>query len=271
MLRQCAGVDFESLRETLDATYARYHQRRFIHPDPLEFLYHYDDPLDREVVGMVASALAYGRVAQILQSVSTVLARMGSSPSDFALGQSLPALRQHFAAFKHRFTEGREMAALLYGVAGLLRRHGSLHHCFASHCRPDDQDIVPGLTAFADELLSEAGGGLSMLLPDPRKGSACKRLNLFLRWMVRRDEIDPGGWDLIRPALLIVPLDTHMYGFARNAGLTRRKQADLAAAVETTRAFRLIDPTDPVRYDFALTRRGIRDNMARQKAFRASP
>ncbi len=100
---------------------------------------------------------------------------------------------------------------------------------------------------------------MTMLLPSPGKGSACKRLNLFLRWMVRSDDVDPGGWSGVDAGKLIVPLDTHMHRMGLEVGLTRRKQADMQAALEVTRAFRTIAPEDPVRYDFALTRLGIHD------------
>ena len=96
------------------------------------------------------------------------------------------------------------------------------------------------------------------LLPSPSAGSACKRLNLFLRWMVRQDNVDPGGWDSVSPAKLIIPLDTHMHRIGRRLGLTPRRQADLRTAIEITEGFRGICPSDPVRYDFALTRLGIR-------------
>ncbi|MCD6487215.1 MAG: TIGR02757 family protein, partial [Syntrophobacterales bacterium] len=96
------------------------------------------------------------------------------------------------------------------------------------------------------------------LLPSPAKGSACKRLNLFLRWMVRHDDVDPGGWDDISSSKLIIPLDTHMHRICLALGITKRKQADMKTALEITRSFQVMAPHDPVRYDFALTRLGIR-------------
>jgi len=117
---------------------------------------------------------------------------------------------------------------------------------------------VPALHLFAEELRDAAGNLEGHLLPRPARGSACKRLNLFLRWMVRRDEIDPGGWDAVSPARLIVPLDTHMHRICGSLGLTKRSQADLQAALEITEAFRAFAPDDPVRYDFAISHLGIR-------------
>jgi uncharacterized protein (TIGR02757 family) len=249
----------EFCRETLDELYARYNRREFIHPDPLEFVHQYRDPLDREVVGMVASSLAYGRVQQILRSVSEVLQRMGESPSNFVLTHSQRNIERILKDFRHRFTGGDQLAALLAGIKRVLVRYGSLQACFVAHCGSKDDTILPALTEFVRELSANAPQVMDMLLPSPRKGSACKRLNLFLRWMVRSDEVDPGGWSGVEVCKLIVPLDTHMHRMSLEVGLTHRKQADMQAALEVTRAFRAIAPEDPVRYDFTLTRLGIHD------------
>jgi len=249
-------------RPVLEALYARYNRREWVHPDPLEFLYRYDDPLDREVVGFVASSLAYGRVRQILASVGKVLDRMGPSPRRFLMDHRPAGLRHDYSDFKHRFTGGEQLAALLTGMRGVLRRYGSLEACFqAGSGRANgggDGAVLGGLTHLVERISTEGGlQGASMLLPLPARGSACKRLNLFLRWMVRRDDVDPGGWKAIPPAALIVPLDTHMHRISLQLGITNRKQADLRTALEVTARFRSLAPDDPVRYDFALTRLGI--------------
>ncbi len=246
-------------RESLEQLYADYNRREFIHPDPLEFVHQYSSTLDREVVGMVASALAYGRVRQILKSVSEVLRRMGGSPAEFVLTHSRGSIQKTLADFRHRFTRGDQLAALLGGIKRVIERYGSLEACFVAHCEARDATVLPALTALVRELRADAPEEMTMLLPSPGKGSACKRLNLFLRWMVRSDEVDPGGWRGVEACKLIVPLDTHMHRVALEVGLTRRKQADMQTALEVTRAFRAIAPEDPVRYDFALTRLGIRD------------
>lgn len=250
------------IERTLNDLYVRYHHAEFIHPDPLEFVHRYENPSDRELVALIASSLAYGRVRQILKSVGGVLDRLGPSPSDFLLSnKSADVLEAMFSDFKHRFTEGRHLTALLLGARKVILRYGSLHKCFLSKCRPQDENIIETLSAFVEELSAESPSDVGMLLPSPRKGSACKRLNLFLRWMVRCDEIDPGGWQGVNPAQLVIPLDTHMHRFSLSIGLTNRKQADLKTALEITQSFRLFSPEDPVRYDFALTRPGIRDSM----------
>jgi len=245
-------------RETLEALYAAYNRREFVHPDPLEFVLEYSHPLDREVVGLVAASLAYGRVRQILKSVAQVLRLMGGVPSQFVREHSHGELQEAFKEFRHRFTGGGQLAGLLYGIGRVMARYGSLESCFRKHCRPESDTFLPALTAFVAELRAEIPCAVDMLVPRPEKGSACKRLNLFLRWMVRHDEVDPGGWHRLDPCRLIVPLDTHMHRLGLEAGLTCRRQGDMRTALEVTRAFRAIAPDDPVRYDFALTRLGIR-------------
>jgi len=243
-------------RDRLEELYQRYNRREFVHPDPLEFLYGWDDPLEREVVGLVASCLAYGRVAQILRSVAGALERMGPSPRRFVLESPREALDAAFAGFRHRFTTGEELSALLFGAGRLLARHGSLGACLASWF---DGDFLAAQTGFVGELLDAAGlTRPCYLLPSPEDGSACKRLNLYLRWMVRCDEVDPGGWGGVPASALIVPMDTHMHRISLALGLSSRRSADLSCALETTAAFREVAPNDPVMYDFALTRLGIR-------------
>jgi len=242
----------------LEFLYHRYNQREFVHPDPLQFLYHYEGLGDREIAAFVASSLAYGRVAQILKSVSCVLERMTPSPSIFLKGTSIEGIQRTFSGFKHRFTTAEKLCAMLVGIKQILERHGSLGVCFAAGLNDDDETILPALCAFTKELTRHTGGRLDHLVPLPVRGSACKRLNLFLRWMVRQDEVDPGGWEDVPPSKLIVPVDTHMHRICLLLGLTTRKQANMATALEVTEGFRALAPEDPVRYDFSLTRLGIR-------------
>jgi len=258
---------YAGCREQLEELYAKYNRREFVHPDPLEFLYRYEDAGDREIAGLVAASLAYGRVAQILRSVEGVLSRMGR-PAEFLRHATAKTLGETFGDFKHRFTTGAELASMLEGAKRAIERHGSLEKCFARALGANDETVEGALTEFAAELTLSCGcrpanprganpRGAS-LIPAPELGSACKRLNLYLRWMVRRDEVDPGGWESVPKAKLIVPLDVHMFRICRALGMTRRNQADMKAALEITAGFREMAPEDPVRYDFAITRLGIR-------------
>jgi len=246
-----------ALGRKLERLYATCNRREFVHPDPLEFIYRYEDLLDREIAGLVASSLAYGRVKQILASVGAVLDRTGN-PRRFLEHASAEKLRRTFAGFRHRFTTGKDLAGMLLGAKRAIERHGSLEACFIANLSPRDATVIPALGAFVDELTRGAGSPRRFLLPSPSRGSACKRLNLFLRWMVRADEVDPGGWGRVSARKLVVPLDTHMHRICLALGFTRRRQATLRAALEVTDAFRELAPRDPVRYDFALTRPGIR-------------
>ena len=252
------GVLSNSVGEALERFYTTYNHRRFVHPDPLEFLYDYDDPLDREIVGLVASSLAYGRVGQILKSVSSVLSLM-PSPRLYLKKATRSSLSKAFFSFKHRFTTGDELSSLLWGIKGVIEKRGSLRKCFEEGLGGEDETLLPALHLFVSVVKREGGiGSYNSLLPSPCKGSACKRLNLFLRWMVRRDRVDPGDWRGVPPEKLFVPLDTHMHRLGLALGLTGRRQADLRTALEITDRFRKISPADPVRFDFALTRLGMK-------------
>ena len=242
--------------ESFEALYRRYNRRRYVRGDPLAFVYRYDDPEDREVGGLIASVLAYGRVEQILRSVETVLDRIGGRPVRFLRDVRAANLEKTFGDFKHRIWTGRELAALLLGVRRIIRKYRSIGAFFRMAGDGGDT-VLPAMKAFVDEVDLVAEGACKSLLPNPAKGSACKRLNLYLRWMVRCDRVDPGEWDWIAPAALMVPLDTHMYRIGSAIGAIRLKSANMRAVEQITAAFKTISPDDPVRYDFALTRLGI--------------
>jgi uncharacterized protein (TIGR02757 family) len=246
----------------LNRLYDRYNRREYVHPDPLEFLYSYPRREDREIVGLIASSLAYGRVCQILKSVSVVLDGMGESP--YLYLKDTPAIeicRRH-RHFVHRFATGAHLSALMVCIKKTIEVYGSVYQCFLEGFAPSDETILSALTLFVERINHQTGDrALGHLMASPAKKSACKRLNLFLRWMVRQDAVDPGGWDDISPSKLLVPLDIHMFRISRTLGLTSRNQADLLAAMEITEKFRIWTPDDPVRFDFALTRFGIRDDL----------
>jgi uncharacterized protein (TIGR02757 family) len=244
-------------KETLEDLYKKYNRYGFIHPDPLEFVYKYRDPLDQEIVGLIASSLAYGRVEQILKSVAKVLDQMGSSPRSFLDGITKKELDDRFSSFKHRFTTGREISSFLWAIKKIINTHGSLEICFLKRLKNDDETVLSALTCFVEEICKVSEESYSSLISCPAKGSALKRFNLFLRWMVRKDDVDPGIWTDVPASKLIIPLDTHMHKLSLGLGFTHRSQADMRTALDITAAFRKITPKDPVKYDFVLTRFGI--------------
>lgn len=243
-------------RDALETLYGRYNRSELAYPDPVSLVRPYRDVRDREVAGLLAASLAYGRVTQIHRSVSTALERLGESPAETVQTETPRRLRRRLGDFAHRFQTAEDVAGLLTGAGGVLRRFGSLEACFKAHL-PADGSIVDGLKGLVGELHREGADGCGHLLADPAKGSACKRLHLFLRWMVRRDAVDPGGWDGSLAGELLIPMDVHMHRICLALGATRRKSADLRAAMEATEAFRRVRPDDPARYDFALARMGM--------------
>jgi len=257
----------EQLRQVLEKLYAKYNHRWFIPPDPLQFLYRYSDFADKEVVGFLSAALAYGRVEQIEKSLNDLLARMGKSPSVFVKNFS-KAGRESLRSFKHRFTTGQDISDLLEILKQVFRNYSSIEAYFLRGYRQTDRNIIPALSEFCESLLGiyakkrsvRISPGLKFLLAGPSGKSVCKRLNLFLRWMVRKDEVDSGLWQSIDKAKLIVPVDVHMARLCRMLRLYDRKPVSLATAIKITEGFAEIEPADPVKYDFALSRIGIMNN-----------
>ena len=252
-------------REIFEKIYSDYNKRVYVSPDPLQFLYDFGERRDREIVALLASSLAYGRVSQILKSIQKVLDALDNKPYEFLLNNDKKELEARLSGFVHRFTDEKEIVAFLSCVSGLLKRGSSIEDLFYSGYKGSLKDAAE---SFVDEFRACGEAGDMYLLPSPARGSACKRLALFLRWMVRCDEVDPGGWDKISAASLVVPLDTHMFNICSTLGLCTRKSADAKSVMEITEAFRVISPEDPVKYDFALTRFGIRNDMTVEELFR---
>lgn len=247
-------------RAFLEQTYKKMNRAEFIHPDPLEFVWRYKKPGDMEIAGIIAASLAYGNVKQILKSVEKVLSPMGVSPRSFLLSASRKDLERTYSGFKHRFTTGREMIVFLTALKAALKKHGSLNKAFVSIMTPGGSNYEEEIYRFVS--LVFPGLCTPTLIPCPAHKSSFKRLNLFLRWMVRKDAVDPGPWEGVPAAGLIVPLDTHMHRVSREMGVTRRKDTSMKTAAEITAFFSGLEPADPVKYDFCLTRAGIRREKA---------
>ena len=249
----------KTLKDSLDRLYLRLNRREFVHPDPLVYLYQYPDLRDREIAGLVASGLAYGRVSQIMNAAGSVLDGLGDSPSLFLGETSLETLQNLFSDFRYRFTQGSEVACILKAASELQLEYGNLGNLLTQGV--SSKGYIEALNLMVSTIMKKAGLSTSSMLSMPSKGSACKRLNLWMRWMVRSDDVDPGGWEAIEPSMLYVPLDTHMFRVVKLLGFTSRRTADWRTVEEITEGFRTLRPDDPVRYDFSLTRFGIRDDL----------
>ncbi|ACC99058.1 conserved hypothetical protein [Elusimicrobium minutum Pei191] len=245
-------------KNKLDSLYKKYNKKSLVTPDPLQFLYNYPDLKDREIAGLIAACFAYGNVKQIIKTVGFILSKM-DGPYSFLMSGGGKEFNKTFKGFKYRFTTEEQLVNFLTAIKNTIKKYGSLQNCFLVCYDERHLNIEEALRGFARELRSY--GPVGTLVPDPDKKSALKRLNLFLRWMVRKDEVDPGGWDKINPAKLIVPLDVHMHRLARMLGLTARNQADMKTAVEISASFAVFCKHDPIKYDFCITRFGIRDDM----------
>jgi uncharacterized protein (TIGR02757 family) len=236
--------------------------------DPVHIVRRFSAPEDREIVGFCAAGLAFGRVASVLQSIESLLAVMGSHPARFVRDFDPARERDRLTPLVHRWIRGRDLMALLLILQRMLRESGSIEAFFLEGDDPGQPHVGTALDSFSTRALAtdlrEAYGrrvpkqrGVTYFFPRPSAGSACKRLNLFLRWMVRRDEIDLGVWTHLSPARLIVPLDTHVIRLGRCLRLTRYTSPGWKMASEITASLRNVDALDPVRYDFALCHVGM--------------
>ena len=267
------------LRRRFDRLYRRY-DHRFVDPDPLQFVRSQRTPADREVVGLLASALAYGNVRQIKRSIAAALEALGPRPAEAVRRLEPRVAARRLSSFRHRFNDGVDVACLFFFMRQMVESHGSVEAFFAEGCAGDAADVGPALASFSARALAlDTGGlypgrraprdaGVRFFFPSPEDGSACKRLNLYLRWMVRRDGVDLGVWRSVDPARLVIPLDAHVLTIARRTRLTRYRSPGWRMAVDITRTLRRLDPADPVKYDFAIHRMGLWKREAEIRSLR---
>jgi uncharacterized protein (TIGR02757 family) len=259
-------VPLAALTPRLDTLYGEYNREESA-TDPVHLVRPYADPADREIAAFCAAALAFGRVASVINSITTLLKIMGPAPARYVRRFEPAAPHPELRAMVHRWTRGVDLVALLWVLRQMLDERGSLEAFFADGFSPDHEDIGPALDAFSTRALSmdltKAYGrmpkrpGVCYFFPRPSAGSACKRLNLFLRWMVRRDEIDLGVWTRIPASKLVVPLDTHIIRLGKCLRLTRYGSPGWKMAADITASLRALDPSDPVRFDFSLCHVGM--------------
>jgi uncharacterized protein (TIGR02757 family) len=271
----------QALKQNLDAFLNTFPRDRHISNDPVRFVHRYDDPRDREVAGFIVSAFSYGNVKSILATADRALSFLGPTPAQ-ALASFDPRRDDgRLRGFYHRFNTSRDLAVFFWMIRRLLEDYGSLENAFLSGLSTGDADTGRAIELFAAAMLGSgyekfypAGElkrrtGVRFLLPSPADGSACKRMNLYLRWMVRpADGVDCGIWTRVRPDQLVIPLDTHIARISSYIGLTALKSPGWAMALDITRSLHRLDPDDPLRYDFALCHLGIAGDCPRKRDLR---
>jgi uncharacterized protein (TIGR02757 family) len=254
-----------ALKPALDRLYDQFnlsHSTR----DPIWSVRRFQSREDQEIVAFLASALAFGRVQSVLQTVDAVLDVMEGQPAAFVRGFS-PDQASRFDGVGHRWIRSRDLAALVWLLHQMLRDHGSIEGFFAAGLDAGAESIGDALESFSTRAMAldlkaiygraRPTPGVGYFFSRPSSGGACKRLNLFLRWMVRHDAVDLGLWEAVRPAQLVVPLDTHIIRVGSCLGMTRRASPGWRMVIDVTRGLRQLNPDDPVRYDFSMCHLGM--------------
>jgi uncharacterized protein (TIGR02757 family) len=270
-----------NLKHHLDAFLNVFPRDRHVSNDPVQFVHHYDDPRDREVVGLIVSSFAYGNVKSILVTAKRALSYLGPRPSQTLASFDPRTDARRLRGFYHRFNTSRDLAVFFWMIRRLLEDHGSLENAFVKGLSTEDTDTGRALENFSAAMLGTGYEhfypkgelkrriGVRFLLPSPIDGSACKRMNLYLRWMVRSsDGVDCGVWTRIQPSQLVIPLDTHIARISSYIGLTELKSPGWGMALDVTKSLRRLDGNDPLRYDFALCHLGIAGNCPRKRDLR---
>lgn len=264
-------------KEYLDELYATFDSRYMV-LDPLKYVRRFKKKEDQEIMGLVAAGLSYGIVEQIFNSLDWILERVGKQPHKFVRQFDPRRDAPVFKGFVHRFNRGRDLSCLFWWLRQIYEKEGSLEAFFLKGYTEDQESIRPSLTSFVERMLALDNAGLygskrlprsarvRFFLPNPRLGGACKRLNMFLRWMVRpNDGIDLGLWRSVSPSKLVVPLDTHIIRAVKKMRLIRRKTPDWKMAEEITQKLKKLDPDDPLKYDFSLCRLGMMQHWPQKR------
>ncbi|MEM1215759.1 MAG: TIGR02757 family protein [Bacteroidota bacterium] len=248
------------LQAFLDDKVVRFNQPDFITDDPIQIPHQFERLQDREIMGFWVSILAWGQRKTIIRNALRLIELMGGQPYEFIV-QHREEDRARFADFKHRTFQYTDTLYFLAFLQWYYRQHDSLEDAFARFIRPEHEHIGPALRGFHELFfhLPDAPQRTRKHIATPARNSSCKRLNMFLRWMVRQDDcgVDFGDWQRIRPAQLLMPLDVHVERIARRLGLITRTQRDWKTVLELTANLRRYDPVDPVKYDFALFGLGV--------------
>jgi len=253
-----------NLEQKLNCHYKAFNKSQF-GPDPLQFPHMFNDEKDIEIIGFIASVFAYGSVIQIINSLNKIVEIMNKKPFDFVKLINVEKDVAKFRGLSHRFYTAADIIRLFHLIQIAYNEYGSLNRLFQDGFKNSDKNVKNAIIYFSNFFLNnyrrnfgELTNGIKFMFPLPEKGSACKRMNLFLRWMVRSDELDFGLWNDIPKQKLIIPVDTHIAKICRQLNLTKRKNISWIMAEEITNNLKTYDPIDPVKYDFALCHIGMR-------------
>ncbi len=249
----------EQLRDFLDEKYALYNRPDFIASDPVSIPHLFTQKEDIEIAGFLAATIAWGNRKSIITNANRLMLMMDNAPHDFVINAKAADLKP-FNQFVHRTFNGVDTVFFLQSLKNIYQKHGGLEQVFTKGIKQDDIDVANAIGHFREVFFSikhpeRTGKHVS----NPIAGSSAKRLCMYLRWMVRKDEygVDFGLWKDISPALLSMPLDVHTGNISRKLGLLQRSQNDWKAVTELTNNLKALDPTDPVKYDFALFGLGV--------------
>jgi len=253
-----------NLKQNLENHYKAF-DRTKLEPDPLQFLHLFKYERDIEVVGLIASIFAYGNVKQIENTLKKFIFVFDGKPYSFIKNFSLSKSPKKIAGIKHRFYSEDDIVKLFIILNKEIKKYKSIKQIFLQGCNISDNNVKNAISSFSNHFLNsfletfgDISDGIKFMFPLPEKGSACKRMNLYLRWMVRKDELDFGLWDEIVPSKLVIPVDTHIARICKTLKLTKRKNVSWQMAEEITKNLKKFDAEDPVKYDFAICHIGIR-------------
>jgi len=253
-----------NLKEKLDYHY-QYFDKSKISPDPLEFLHLYENFYDIEIAGIISSIFAYGNVKQIISTLNKIHKIMNYEPHKFILNFDFEKDKILFENIKYRFYTSQDIAILFSILNFIYKNYGSLKNLFLQNYDEEEINLKNAISKFSlelilisEKLLGKSTSGIKFMFSDPYSGSACKRINLFLRWMIRKDELDFGIWNEIPPNKLVIPVDTHIARICKELKLTELKNVNWKMAEEITENLKKFDPIDPIKYDFAICHIGMR-------------
>jgi uncharacterized protein (TIGR02757 family) len=265
-------MDVIYIKEYLDQFETNFNKNEIRKNDPVDILWDYPLVEDKEIVALISSCLAYGRVQLLKKAIRSSLQIMGDSPYHFMKNYDIEETRKLMKEFKYRMCTGEDMVQLFAAISYALKEYGSIKNMFIFYDDPSRADLQEALTGSVHALRRFSGStqpGFLHMLPDPALGGACKRLNLMLRWLIRGpDEVDPGIWKEFSTSRLTIPLDTHIQRITKYIGISTRKTPDWRAAREITDNLLKICPEDPLKYDFVICHLGISGECPQKRDLR---